>query len=178
MPFVDSLHPGRGGQVALQTAGPSTFTLLEALTYQGQQDTFVVPEGFETDFASVPRILVWLIPRYGKWTKAAILHDWLWREAIPKRLVSPPDADGLFRRVLRELDVPIIKRWMMWAAVRWGSLFVHRTRSGFLKSSPLVVFWTAVGLPLAAPIALIATCLVLYGGADWITSGSRWSAKT
>ena len=32
---------------------------------------------FATDLASVPRFLTWLIPRYGQYTRAAIIHDYL-----------------------------------------------------------------------------------------------------
>ena len=35
--------------------------------------TFEVPAGFDTDFASVPTPFTWLVPRYGLYTKAAIL---------------------------------------------------------------------------------------------------------
>lgn len=44
----------------------SRWQLVEPLTYQGRDDPFVVPAGFETDFASVPRAFTWLIPRYGR----------------------------------------------------------------------------------------------------------------
>jgi hypothetical protein len=52
-----------------------TWELVEPLIYVGNKDTFVVPEDFQSDFASVPRAFVWLLPRYGRYTKASILHD-------------------------------------------------------------------------------------------------------
>src|SRR5688500_15722299 len=66
--------------VAVKQIDDTNWELLMPLTYQGNRDTFVVPVGQRTDFASVPRIFVWFLPRYGKYTKAAILHDYLWRE--------------------------------------------------------------------------------------------------
>ncbi|MGW4352500.1 DUF1353 domain-containing protein [Nocardia sp. NPDC004582] len=86
------------------------------LTYRAATDTFHVPVGFVTDFASVPRPLIWLIPRYGAYTRAAILHDYLCERAP----VGRSDADGIFRRMLRECGVSAPQRWMMWAAVRFG----------------------------------------------------------
>src|SRR5690242_3006060 len=37
----------------------------------------VVPVDFLTDLASVPRWLTWLVPRYGEYTRAAVIHDCL-----------------------------------------------------------------------------------------------------
>jgi hypothetical protein len=76
--------------------------LLEALNYQGERDLFKVPAGFVTDFASVPGLFTWLVPRYGRFTKAAILHDFLCDEAKEGRFIRS-QADGIFRRVMREL---------------------------------------------------------------------------
>jgi Protein of unknown function (DUF1353) len=79
-----------------------------------------VPAGFVTDFASVPGLFTWLVPRYGRFTKAAILHDFLCDEAKEGRFIGS-QADGIFRHVMRELGVGFIRRWVMWAAVRLGS---------------------------------------------------------
>jgi len=35
--------------------------------------------GFVTDFASIPRPLWWLLPKWGKYGKAAVIHDYLYR---------------------------------------------------------------------------------------------------
>jgi Protein of unknown function (DUF1353) len=94
--------------------------LLEALNYQGERDLFKVPAGFVTDFASAPGLFTWLVPRYGRFTKAAILHDFLCDEAKEGRFIRS-QADRIFRRVMRELGVGFIRRWVMWAAVRLGS---------------------------------------------------------
>ncbi|MGI9017338.1 MAG: DUF1353 domain-containing protein [Euzebya sp.] len=60
MPFVD-------GDVVVRQLSGATWELCEQVTYQGNTDTFEDPAGFETDFASVPRIFVWLLPHYGDW---------------------------------------------------------------------------------------------------------------
>ncbi len=91
--------------------------LLKPLVYQGARDTFVVPAGFRTDFASVPQALTWLVPRTGKHNRAAVLHDWLTRQPD----VSRKDADGIFLRVLRELGVPPRRRRLMFLGVRIGA---------------------------------------------------------
>lgn len=103
--------------------------LVKPLYYKGNFDTFIVPVGFVTDFASVPRLLWWLFPPRGKHTKAAVLHDYLYREApevIFDYEVKPPwmlpivrrDADGLFYRSMREDGTRLIRAWIMWKMVR------------------------------------------------------------
>ena len=88
---------------------------------------FVVPAGFRTDFASVPRVVTWLVPRFGAYTLAAILHDWLVTEGLRTGVVTSRQADGIFRRVMRESGVPVLRRWLMWAGVRWGALAERAT---------------------------------------------------
>jgi hypothetical protein len=113
MPFIN-------GNVKVEELDHGRWKLLEALNYQGERDLFKVPAGFVTDFASVPGLFTWLVPRYGRFTKAAILHDFLCDEAKEGRFIHS-QADGIFRRVMRELGVGFIRRWVMWAAVRLGS---------------------------------------------------------
>ncbi|RSM34604.1 DUF1353 domain-containing protein [Amycolatopsis balhimycina DSM 5908] len=56
---------------------------------------FTVPDGSRSDFASVPRFLVWLIPRYGRYTKSAVLHDHLCR--MPADMKKSGWADSSVR---------------------------------------------------------------------------------
>src|SRR5437763_6400752 len=106
----------------------SRWRLVEPLTYLGRDEPFVVPKDFETDFASVPLAFTWLIPRYGRYTKAAILHDWLSKRAVAGEFAWV-DADGIFRRTMRELGVPLLRRWLMWAAVRLRSIVEYAPSS-------------------------------------------------
>lgn len=103
------------GSVVTVTEDGDYWLLLQPLVYTGKVDTFTVPAGFRTDFASVPHALTWLVPRTGRHNRAAVLHDYLVRTPS---LVSRKDADGIFRRVLRELDVDPVRRWLMYAGVR------------------------------------------------------------
>ncbi|HEY5988130.1 MAG TPA: DUF1353 domain-containing protein [Streptosporangiaceae bacterium] len=86
---------------------------------QGKHDVFCVPVGERTDFASVPRVFVCFLPRYGRYTKAAILHDYLWSVKISVGDISRLNAGGIFRQAMRDLGVPFLRRWIMRAAVRW-----------------------------------------------------------
>jgi Protein of unknown function (DUF1353) len=112
--------------VTLHEAGPDApykWRMTEPLEWSGkfrgqekQVEVPTSPDPFTTDLASVPRPLTWLFPRYGQYTKAAILHDYLCQEfrKPPDRptpqsllpLADRSDADELFRNVMAELGVP------------------------------------------------------------------------
>lgn len=136
------------------------FSLVNPVRYKGKDQDFIVPAESSTDFASVPILLTWLLPRYGKWTKAAILHDYLWRSGI----ISHRDADGIFRRALRELDVPLHQRWTMWSAVRLSSIFQHHGAKGTpLKDwLLLIILWISLILFLVVPITVVAIFKLIY----------------
>jgi hypothetical protein len=150
------------------------------LEYHAKHDVFIVEPGSRTDFASVPRVFVWLLPRYGRYTRAAILHDHLWACARRGEM-SYHDADGIFRQAMRRLDVPLLRRWMMWAAVRWASL-VKRKPGGrrawlreamhWLKDAPGVLVITLVMLPIAAPPAAV---IMVALGVFYVFEAITWA---
>ena len=163
--------PFEPGSLTVSRVDAYTWSLVDPLVYQGRRQRFVVPAGFRTDFASVPRLVTWLIPRFGADTLAAILHDWLCREGIRSGAVTPRQADGIFRRVMRESGVPVLRRWLMWAGVRWGALTDERRRPGWLFSAPGVLVITALAAPLVLPPAVvIAPGLVVYAVAERLVS--------
>jgi hypothetical protein len=132
-----------------------TWTILRPLTYHAKLEDFEVPAEGRTDFASVPRAFVWFLPRYGRYTKAAILHDYLWGVAVPVGRLTRLDADGIFRTAMRELGVPFLRRWIMWAAVRWGALTKADGRQGWWREAWRVALVTALALPIVAPAAAV-----------------------
>jgi hypothetical protein len=145
------------------------WTVLAPLEYAGQEDRYTVPVGQTTDFASVPRIFAWFVPSYGRYTKAAILHDYLWRELAVDGKIEWIDADGLLRRAMRELGVPFLQRWVMWAAVRWAALFKPRGLAGAWRETPRMLLVTLLALPIVLPpAALIVAALLVYHAIEWI----------
>jgi hypothetical protein len=136
----------------------ATWQTTHSITYQGaffhrgRQETFTIPARFRTDFATVPRVLRWLAPRYGIYTLAVILHDYLCVLLAQGRpQADAVNTDGLFRRVLREQGVPFVQRWLMWTGVRWGALGNSARREGWLRTAPLVLLISAVALPVVLP---------------------------
>lgn len=157
-----------GTVVDVEEINDLKWQLLKGINYQGNVDLFQVPVGQETDFASVPRLFVWFLPRYGRYTKAAILHDYLWNVEVPKGL-SRLDADGVFRQAMRELEVPFLRRWIMWAAVRWAALFKHDGRTGWWKEALRVLAVTFLALFIILPplIPILVSLLTFYV-MEWI----------
>ena len=74
-----------------------------------------VPEGFITDFASVPRAFWSVMPPSGKYTKAAVLHDYLYQT----HLVDKKTADNIFKEAMEVLGVSKFKIWSMYSAVKF-----------------------------------------------------------
>jgi hypothetical protein len=147
--------PFEPGSLTVSRVDADTWRLVDDLVYQGRWERFVVPAGFRTDFATVPRVVSWLIPRFGVYTLAAILHDWLCTEGIRSGAVTSREADGIFRRVMREGGVPVLRRWLMWAGVRWGALADERRRTGWAVSAPGVLAVSVLAAPLVVPPAVV-----------------------
>ncbi|EDQ6553546.1 DUF1353 domain-containing protein [Salmonella enterica subsp. enterica] len=77
-------------------------------------DIISVPAGFVTDLASVPRIFWALLPPDGKYAKAAIIHDYLYDNALRTK----KEADKIFLDGMTVLGVPKWKCTLMYWAVR------------------------------------------------------------
>jgi hypothetical protein len=73
-----------------------------------------VPEGFRTDFASVPRLPLAYMLFGGVARKASVVHDFLYR----KSGISRGDADAVFREAMEASGIGWFRRSSMWAGVR------------------------------------------------------------
>ncbi|EAN7516516.1 DUF1353 domain-containing protein [Salmonella enterica] len=77
-------------------------------------DVIEVPAGFVTDLATIPRIFWSLMPPDGKYAKAAIIHDYLYDNALRTK----KEADLIFLDGMTVLGVARWKRTIMYYAVR------------------------------------------------------------
>lgn len=103
--------------------GRQRYRLLEPVTWKkgGINSPFgigvEVPAGYITDLASVPRIFWRILPPFGEYSSASIVHDYLCEHGswtgCPRWL-----ADAIFYQIMVEHGVPYWKRLVMWAAVR------------------------------------------------------------
>jgi hypothetical protein len=112
--------------------GRAHYELLEDLACTleaapGQVVRLVVPAGFRTDYASVPRFFWRIFPPAGRHGRAAVLHDWLYVEGTCPRFF----ADAMFRVAMETLGVPLWQRFLMYAAVRaFGWRYFGAKREG------------------------------------------------
>jgi hypothetical protein len=152
--------------------------LLDPLVFEGRDDYFVMRRGFKTDFASIPRPVRWLFDTAGTNSEPGVLHDAVWRESKrddgkPPR-VDPWDADGLFRRALRESGATAITRALMWIAVRAAAIAAGR----FGRSGPplpvkvgQVTGMGAVGVvSVGVPTAVAVLGRVFYWVVEWLVA--------
>lgn len=102
--------------------------LLEDQKYTSKSgDEYTVPKGFQTNFASVPRPLwAWFAP-FGKYTQAAILHDYFYSG---KGVSNRKEADKLFYEAGRSSAMQLISMWIMWFFVRFYAWFAYTSPEG------------------------------------------------
>jgi hypothetical protein len=149
--------------VVVKQVDDQNWEVREALRYRANHEDFEVPVGQGTDFASVPRPFIWFLPRYGAYTMAAILHDYLWRVRAATGQMRWIEADGVFRKAMRELSVPFLRRWIMWGAVRWAALFKPGGRSGWIREAPRVLLMTIIAAPfIVIPGVVIVLALAAF----------------
>lgn len=101
-------------KLILTPVGPRTWELVEEFTVSIDEKTFKVPKGFLTDLASVPRILWILIPPFGKYTKAAVIHDYL----CYKSIISRKEGDKVFYKIMIRDGTKKWKAKIMYLGVR------------------------------------------------------------
>ncbi|EKM6056584.1 DUF1353 domain-containing protein [Salmonella enterica] len=85
-------------------------------------DVIEVPAGFVTDLATIPRIFWTILLPDGKYAKAAIIHDYLYDNALRTK----KEADLIFLDGMTVLGVPRLKRKVMYWAVRVSGRGMYR----------------------------------------------------
>lgn len=81
-----------------------------------------IPAGFQTDFASVPRVPIayWF---YGNRAhRESVVHDVLYKSGI----VTRKTADRIFLEAMKARKKPLWVRWGMYLGVRLGGWIVWR----------------------------------------------------
>jgi hypothetical protein len=92
------------------------FRLHEPLVWFTEGDSIIIPAGFITDLASVPRIAQAVIPKTGPYAAAAILHDYL----FVTQTHSYAAANRLFLDAMTACGVRWTQRNLIWLAVTVG----------------------------------------------------------
>ena len=111
---------------AFRIERPDKWVLEGELVYRSDlwPSTIVVPKGFVTDLASIPRIFRSIIPQNGKHRAPAVVHDYLCRgheKFMPRSL-----ADKIFLEAMKLEEVSFLKRWAMYVFVSAVTLWLRK----------------------------------------------------
>ena len=113
MPFTTPLRAELIDDVINE--GQGEWALIDPLAYTDNKgNEYVVPAGFTSDYASVPRRPVAFLLAGCTAHRASVLHDWLIRTNYCPR----EQADELFREAMESVGVPPWRVGMMYRAVR------------------------------------------------------------
>lgn len=163
-PFTAVGRPGEPARFVIEQVSDRGFCIHESGAFQylppdGSEPIIVDHESLtDSDLASVPLALTWFVSRHGRHTPAALVHD---------QLVTPDGtyqeriaADDHFLEAMRSLDVPPVRRYVMWAAVTAAS----RQHAGGPRRWGLWLW------------ALAATAGMVLLGAGLVTANAWWVA--
>lgn len=105
-----------------EDGGGLPFTVYEPLVYDSDvlKRLLTVPAGFKTDLASIPRILWNILPPFGKYDAAAVLHDLLYQHGG----VTRDQADNVLYEAMHVSGVNFWQRWTIFRGVRFGGWMV------------------------------------------------------
>jgi hypothetical protein len=114
--FPDPIQLRDGGLVG----GTRIFILEHYFRYVSSKGIIVVPTGFRTDGASIPKVFWSILGPHGSYFSAAIVHDFLYSKASNATwCMSRKDADDLFLEAMWNAGVGW-HRNIIHAAVRCG----------------------------------------------------------
>ena len=90
-----------------------------------------VPQGFKTDFASVPSLLRFAVSRVGPHLEACVIHDWLYQawkhHGCQPNSIHRKFADNVLMAGMKQAKVRPIRRLLIYSAVRlFGSFPFYR----------------------------------------------------
>jgi hypothetical protein len=106
-----------------------SWILSTALEYRSDIIGLVkVPIGFQTDFASVPRIPIFYILFGDRAHREAVLHDYLYRiDSSP--VVERAQADDVFFEAMKERGKGFMVRYAMYWGVRLGGWTAYHKKT-------------------------------------------------
>lgn len=126
---IPLLHVGDAEKLVLMANIPWECEL------NGEPYSGVVPVGFMTDLASIPRLISPAFSADGPWTRAALVHDDLYATERFERSV----CDQIFRELLEQDGVGEATRWAFYTAVKvgGGAVWMRHTKESVAQARAL-----------------------------------------
>lgn len=87
-------------------------------SFRGQDHRLTIPEGFVTDFGSVPKKFRGQISNVSKFNKCWLLHDYMYDKSFEGNF-SRSDCDILLRRNLEDFGMGYLDRWIVYYSVKY-----------------------------------------------------------
>ena len=147
--------------------GETVCTTIHHEVYHTPDGTFIVPPGFESDGASMPRFFWRLIghPFSMDYLREAILHDYFYRtQPITRR-----QADHIFFSLLKK-KLPLRSRIIHLALRLFGWIAWHKNKQKGHKMKWITTLLTAAAmLPLTACLSGTSSVITEYDAAGNIT---------
>jgi hypothetical protein len=110
--------------ISIEKISKSEYSLLKDVVVESLNYKITVMKGLEFDGASIPKAF-WSIvgsPFTGNYTRSALVHDALYMsESLDRKT-----CDNIFLDLMRQDGVSLVKRTLMYLAVRVGGYFVWK----------------------------------------------------
>ena len=154
---ADELDAVRAAKRFFKESAWDEWRTTQPLGFDGPNQQFEVCVDFPTDLVSAPGMVAWFVPRAGRYARAAVLHDYLWR--YPDRTGCDRRAgDYRFRLQMQRDGVSLLRRWIIWAAVRLSAILQGKGGAGWWKDLPAALLLV---LLVAAPIVVLPAVTIL-----------------
>ena len=102
---------------ALVQIGDDLWVLLQAFSYSTDAGVvYTAPAGMKTDLASIPRPLWNIMPPFGRYTGAAVIHDFLYQTQPSTK----EEADHILAEAMDANGVPHAERMAIYDGVKFG----------------------------------------------------------
>lgn len=111
--------------------------LVETLLYdiRNTGNRIIVPKGFVTDFASIPRPIWSILPKWAEYGTASVVHDYLyWTQQCRRK-----QADRIFLAAMIDSGVSNWKCWTVYLAVRSFGYFSYKANKNLRKQAHIRV---------------------------------------
>jgi hypothetical protein len=122
----------------LPSGNNRAFILLEPMVYKigSTKHKIVIPAGFVTDYASIPKRLWSIYSPHDQYSRAAVVHDYLYWSQLCTRI----QADNLLMIAMKESNVSEVTRNNVYAGVTsFGKSSWESNRQQRMKKMPRVV---------------------------------------
>jgi hypothetical protein len=110
--FPDTIHLSDAGMIG----GSRIFKLEKPYRFYSSKGLIIIPVGFITDGASIPKVFHNILNPYGKYFASALCHDYFYSPL--NQQFARKESDDLFLEGMEVLGVNWITRNVIYYAVR------------------------------------------------------------